>query len=96
MLKLGSFNGYAYANGGLISEPVMGTGLRSGANYLFGERGPEWVTPVGRSVAGSAGGDVYQISVNGFVGSEDQLATKIQQMLRAKKKHQGNQPLGLD
>jgi hypothetical protein len=93
----GSFNGYAYANGGWIPEPVLGKGMRSGSNYLFGENGPEWVTPAGRSISSSGNdGDVYQITVNGFVGSEDQLATKIQQMLRDKKRHQGGQSLGLD
>lgn len=34
-----------YANGGLISEPIMGFGLRSGTRYAFGENGPELVVP---------------------------------------------------
>jgi hypothetical protein len=37
---------WAMANGGVISEPVIGVG-RSGATYSFGERGPETVTPNG-------------------------------------------------
>lgn len=37
-----------YAEGGLLTEPVLGVGLRSGAGYAFGERGPEMVTPVGQ------------------------------------------------
>jgi tape measure domain-containing protein len=36
-----------YANGGLISEPISGIGLRSGTSYAFGENGPEWVSPMG-------------------------------------------------
>jgi hypothetical protein len=35
----------AMAGGGVIREPVMGTGLRSGASYSFAERGPETVIP---------------------------------------------------
>jgi hypothetical protein len=34
-----------YGGGGLISEPVLGVGLRSGSRYGFGERGPEMVIP---------------------------------------------------
>lgn len=37
--------GHGYANGGVIMEPVAGVGLRSGAGYMFGEKGPETVTP---------------------------------------------------
>jgi TP901 family phage tail tape measure protein len=36
---------WAMANGGVIGEPVVGRGLRTGASYSFGERGPETVTP---------------------------------------------------
>lgn len=38
-----------YADGGWITEPVMGVGTRSGASYSFGERGPEFVSPGGGS-----------------------------------------------
>lgn len=34
-----------YANGGVISEPITGIGLRTGTRYAFGERGKELVTP---------------------------------------------------
>lgn len=34
-----------YASGGIIPEPVIGVGLRSGRGYGFGENGPETVTP---------------------------------------------------
>lgn len=36
----------AFAGGGVISEPVMGMGLRSGSKYLLGESGPESVSPL--------------------------------------------------
>jgi hypothetical protein len=93
----GSFNGYAYANGGLISEPVLGRGLRSGSNYLIGENGPEWVVPQNRMVSGSSdgGGDVYNITVAGDT-DPDGAALRIQQKLRDLKRHRGGQPLGLD
>lgn len=34
-----------YANGGIINEPIVGKGLKTGTNYAFGERGKELVTP---------------------------------------------------
>lgn len=37
----------AYAFGGTINEPVSGVGQNSGRRYLFGEAGPETVTPAG-------------------------------------------------
>lgn len=39
-------HGHGYANGGILSEPVTGIGLRSGDPYSFGERGPEMWTPL--------------------------------------------------
>ncbi len=36
----------ALAQGGVIEEPVVGRGLRSGTTYLLGESGPEVVTPI--------------------------------------------------
>jgi SLT domain-containing protein len=39
-------HGHGYAAGGPITEPVTGFGHRSGALYSFGERGPEWVSPL--------------------------------------------------
>ncbi len=37
-----------YGNGGMVSEPVLGYGMHSGDRYVFGERGSEMVTPIGR------------------------------------------------
>ena len=36
---------FKYAEGGLITEPILGIGA-SGRRYLFGERGPEEVRPI--------------------------------------------------
>ena len=38
-----------YANGGVISEPIMGHGLNTGKSYMFGENGSEYVSPHGAS-----------------------------------------------
>lgn len=50
-----------YANGGTITEPVIGMGLRSGSAYGFGEKGPETVIPG----TGHSGGTII-INVNGI------------------------------
>lgn len=55
----------AMAGGGVIGEPVIGTGLTSGKSYSFGERGPETVTPG----VGGAGGNTFNITVNVPVGA---------------------------
>lgn len=40
-----------YAKGGVIPEPVIGIGQRSGQMYQFGEQGPETVVPAGDTLA---------------------------------------------
>lgn len=37
--------GIAYAQGGVVPEPVIGFGVHSGKRYTFGENGPEGVVP---------------------------------------------------
>lgn len=55
---------FGYAQGGIIPEPVVGVGLKSGAGYTFGERGPELVAPMGGGNAqGGTQGDVNQYNV---------------------------------
>lgn len=65
-------------------------GITPGGTALVGEEGPELVdlpagsrvTPHRQSMARlGGGGDVYQITVNGFVGSEEQLVQKLEQMM---------------
>lgn len=43
-------HGHGYARGGIIREPVVGYGVRTGERYEIAERGPEMITPL----AGSA------------------------------------------
>jgi len=38
---------YHFASGGVINEPVVGVGQRSGRGYIMGEAGPEAVVPLG-------------------------------------------------
>jgi TP901 family phage tail tape measure protein len=45
---------------------------------------------------GATGGDTVNLTVNGFVGNESQLATQMQQALRTLKRRNGGAPLGLD
>jgi hypothetical protein len=58
------------ANGGVIREPVVGVGLRSGQSYSFGERGPEWVTPQSGNGAGMTGNLTVNISVTPLPGQD--------------------------
>jgi hypothetical protein len=60
----------AMANGGVIREPVIGTGVRSGASYSFGERGPETVTP-------GAGGGVVHFHFHGPVASKQAAQSMV-------------------
>jgi TP901 family phage tail tape measure protein len=64
---------WAMANGGVIGEPVIGRGLRTGASYSFGERGPETVTPglpVGRNMAATGPVNV-DVQARVFVGNRE-------------------------
>jgi len=54
---------FGFAQGGVISEPVAGIGLRSGSGYTIGEKGPEMVTPMGKSMGGMGGGGMH-IEIN--------------------------------
>jgi hypothetical protein len=55
-------NIFGFANGGTISEPVVGVGMRSGAGYTIAERGPEQVVPFGGRA--SSGGGSMSITIN--------------------------------
>ena len=50
---------FGFADGGVINEPIVGRGMRSGNTYTFGERGTELVTPIGK-----AGGTGLSLTVN--------------------------------
>jgi len=70
----GSYQGYA--NGGLINEPIIGTGLRSGRGYTFGERGSEWIVPAGASLA--SGGSGSYASNKDILDRLDRIATLLE------------------
>mgnify|MGYP005844403487 CR=1 FL=1 len=63
----------AYAEGGWLTEPILGVGLNSGTPYSFGERGePEYVIPASDLRGQPAAGAVYLgngplVSMSGFV-----------------------------
>ena len=74
----------AMANGGLIAEPVVGVGLRSGSSYSFAERAPEWVVPTtGGSGAGPgrAVSVVNHFTIHGGERSPRQIAVEVSQIL---------------
>jgi hypothetical protein len=64
-----------YGDGGMITEPVIGTGMRSGDRYVLGERGSEMVTPVG----GTRGGK----TVDDLAARLDQLHADMREMVSA-------------
>jgi phage-related minor tail protein len=68
------------AKGGIIDEPVMGVGARTGREYLIGEAGPEAVVPLsgGKGAMPAPGGGVgRQVSQTfiapNYIGPLDQL-----------------------
>lgn len=73
------------AKGGIIDEPVMGVGARTGREYLIGEAGPEAVVPLsgGRganpapSAAGFGGGFTFAPVLPHFLGSQTDLVRTL-------------------
>ena len=73
-------HGHGYAAGGMITEPVTGVGHRSGQPYYFGERGPEWVSPLTGPGAGGqmSGRGATVINVYPQAGqSETEIAAQV-------------------
>lgn len=52
----------AMAEGGIINEPIIGRGLRTGSTYAMGEAGPELVTPLSGGRAHAAVVNNYYVS----------------------------------
>jgi tape measure domain-containing protein len=77
---------FMFGKGGMITEPIAGIGLRSGAPYSFGEHGPETVIP-GRGGGGNAAIlDALEriervLSNNGQVVSEHQIVQALGRIL---------------
>lgn len=74
---IGTFSGIFkslmhFDSGGMISEPVVGMGLRSGRGYTFAERGPEYVVNpnnMNPSNRGMAGGKI-EVVVRGEIRND--------------------------
>jgi len=62
-------SGHGYADGGPITEPIVGFGLGTGLMYKFGERGPEWVSPGGRPRGGDGSAVAYHAHFDGLTGA---------------------------
>jgi len=71
------------AKGGIINEPILGLGQRTGNQYLMGENGPETITP-GSNTSVANGGNTFNITINasGVGDVERQLKPVILRMLK--------------
>jgi hypothetical protein len=71
-------HGHGYAGGGVVSEPVVGIGLRSGSRYSFAEHGPEYVSPLTGPAARISGGGATVINIYPRQGqSETAIAAAV-------------------
>lgn len=78
------------ALGGMINEPVFGTGLRTGASYAIAENEPEYVTPmknIGRR--GGGGGNSYYFNIEAGVSSPADVGRTVIQCVTKYEQHQG-------
>jgi len=66
-----------FASGGLITEPVLGTGLISGSSYAIAENGPEIIIPQRKNKTGESLSISVPISIQG-----DQNYTQLINRLR--------------
>jgi hypothetical protein len=69
-----------FAEGGILTEPVVGRGLRSGKVYTFAEREPEMFVPRSKAGAGSLSINV-PVTVAGTAGNPQ--VARLQNRLRA-------------
>jgi TP901 family phage tail tape measure protein len=68
-----------YGNGGWITEPIAGVGLRTGKRYGFGERGDEHVTPAGRRNRSGTAGNVGMYVAGDLVVADQAQAELVAQ-----------------
>lgn len=83
-----------YGNGGVVNEPTLMLGLRTGRRGVMGESGPEAIVPLGQST----GGDLIVNFYGPVYGSKEgirQLADDILQALLNKQGRWGGIKLGL-
>jgi hypothetical protein len=62
-----------YASGGIISEPTMMFGMRSGRRGVMGESGPEEIVPIGGGSSSSSMSNAVTIVINGPVLTDDPI-----------------------
>lgn len=55
---------FKMASGGIINEPVVGIGAKTGAGYMLGEKGSEAVMPVSKGSTASGAGGSKTVNVN--------------------------------
>jgi len=75
---------FRMAKGGIINEPILGMGQKTGRHYLMGEAGPETITPGANTNPGTSGGNTFNITINAKdVGDiERQLKPTILRILK--------------
>lgn len=75
---------FGFAQGGTISEPVFGVGMRSGAGYTIAERGPETITPGFGGPRGGGGNITINVTGNNVRNDRDldELTYRISRNLR--------------
>lgn len=71
---------FGFAQGGTISEPVVGIGMQSGSGYTIAERGPEQIVPMGGRAGGFGGGNVTVNITNPQVRSQRDIDEIVYQV----------------
>lgn len=66
-----------YGDGGLITETVLGVGLKSGKKYGFGERGTEVVTPMHKIPRAPGGGGSVTLTIDSGGSRMDDLLVEL-------------------
>lgn len=80
----------ARANGGMITEPVMGVGLNSGQTWSFGEAGPEMVIPSGGRGGGGGGRTInVYATVEGSLLAQRELDKGVDKAMKDTLKRHG-------
>ena len=74
-----------HAEGGLLTEPVVGIGLSTGRQHVFGERGAEMITPLSKAGGGGYGATNITIHLYGSGSSgradAELIAREVQKIL---------------
>jgi len=73
---------FSMADGGLIEEPIIGRGLRTGASYQLGEAGDEYVIPKNKMNSGGLNSLSINVPVNISGGTDNKLVARLKDELR--------------